>query len=157
MGNRIGRGFHRLAIFLAVVIFLSGSGWGVVVAIARADDAQRAHNEHVALVCAKEAIYENFYADFSREDFERRLADGAKEPTLDDLAPKHDLESLGCAEQPRKVSTNAIATASPTSNFSYAAALFPILGGFVGVSFALALVLYAFVRTIGWVVGGFFS
>ena len=56
MTQRISRGFHRLAIFLAAVPFLIGGTWATFAAINTAKNAQRSHDETVELVCAQTAL-----------------------------------------------------------------------------------------------------
>ena len=95
--QRLNRGFHRLALFLAAISLLAGGVVSVFFASLATSNAKRWHDKQVALVCAQDAFYRKFYADLSREEFDRRVA--AK------LAPIQagevkvtdpDLKELGC-------------------------------------------------------------
>ena len=59
MSQRISRGFHRLAIFLAAIPFLIGGTWATFVAIAQANSAQGTYEETVKLVCAQTELKKN--------------------------------------------------------------------------------------------------
>ena len=59
--QRISRSFHRLAMFSAAIALLLGGLLAVFLAVDKADNAQREHDTQMALICAKEAIYQKFY------------------------------------------------------------------------------------------------
>jgi predicted Co/Zn/Cd cation transporter (cation efflux family) len=67
----------------------------------------------------------------------------------------YDLKQLGCADWSRTVSATEIKNASVEAEFSYAAALFPSLMFGLGITLVVSLAVYALVRAIGWVIGGF--
>ena len=138
--NRISRGFHRLAIFLVAIPLLVGSVWSVTIARDEADRAQRYHAEALDLLCAKE-----------------RLAAMPKsgQPNVFDQFDEHDLKDLGCTGTSRKVSVREISAAAPSASFSYVSALLSPLAFVLGVALIVSLAVYALVRAIGWVIGGF--
>jgi hypothetical protein len=120
--QRLSRGFHRLALFLAAISLLAGGIASVHFASLATSNAKRWHDKQVALVCAQDAFYRKFYADYmSREEFDRKIA--AK------LAPIQagevkvtdpDLKELGCSDLPRTVSVLEIFRARAPGEFSWA-------------------------------------
>ena len=72
--QRVSRGFHRLGLFLAAVLLLVGGIASLYIASDAAGSAMRWHDKQAALVCAQDAYHKKFYADLSREEFDRRMA-----------------------------------------------------------------------------------
>jgi hypothetical protein len=139
--QRVSRGFHRLALFLAAIPLVIGSGFFVSIAFEQTNAAKRSHDEQLELVCAQAL---------------------AKAPTtrlikpFDQFDASYDLKELGCSEQSRKVSWHDMIDAPSAEAFSYSATLLSSLWWYgVGVSLGVALAVYGLVRAIGWVIGGF--
>jgi hypothetical protein len=72
--QRLSRGFHRLALFLAAIPLVVGSIASLYIASDAASSAKLWHDEQAALACAQDAFHKKFYADLSREEFDRRIA-----------------------------------------------------------------------------------
>ena len=88
MSQRISRGFHRLAIFLAAVPLLFGGAWVTFIAV---EAKNKAHNETVELVCAQTALKKSqaYGAMIDAAGAEKQPAPQANKKLLfDDLVPK---------------------------------------------------------------------
>ena len=116
--NRIGRGFHRLGVFLAAIPLLVGGIVSISWSLDHANRMQRYHNEALELVCAKEWLK------------------ATPAPSVPGLPPgfrlddeEHDLKSLGCSKTSRKVVVSEIYDASAPADFSYTSELLPPLIG----------------------------
>jgi hypothetical protein len=72
--QRVSRGFHRLGLFLAAIPMVLGVFASLYIASETANGAKRWHDEQATLVCAQDAFHRKFYADLSREEFDRRIA-----------------------------------------------------------------------------------
>lgn len=177
--DRVSRGFHRLALFLAAIPLLVGGTWAGVTAFEAADRAKRTHAEQLELVCAKTRIGEkpvspqegegNVFdrfddpssadaAESNKKPWERNWTkkNGATLPPGFTLAPpSRDLKALGCSEVSRQVLLRNILDARTPEDFSYAKALVPTLAFLLGITLAVSFAFYAVVRAIGWVIGGF--
>jgi hypothetical protein len=153
---RISRGFHRLALFLAAIPLLLGGILSVYFAWVSAVDAKLAYDQQASLVCAQEAFRKKFYADLSRDEFDRRIkAKIAPVEAGEITLTNPDLLELGCSDFPRTVSVLEIFRAEAPGEFSWLAAFWPPLGFGLAVSLGVALAVYGIVRAIGWVIGGF--
>lgn len=154
--QRVSRGFHRLALFLAAIPLLLGGIFSVYFAWVSAGEAKLPYDEQATLVCAQNAFYKKFYADLSRDEFDRRIAEKlASIQTGEVKVTDPDLKELGCSDQSRTVSVLEIFRARAPSEFSWSAVFWPPLGYGLAVSLGVALVLYGVIRAIGWVIGGF--
>jgi hypothetical protein len=96
--QRVSRGFHRLALFLAAIPLLLGGILSVYFAWVSASDAKLRYNEQAALVCAQGAFHKKFYADLSQDEFDRRIAEKlAPIQTGEVTVTNPDLKELGCS------------------------------------------------------------
>jgi hypothetical protein len=106
--QRVSRGLHRLALFLTAITLVVGGIASLYLASDVADSAKHRHDEQAIFICAREAIYRKFYADLSRDEFDRRLATKSK---FNLTGPDFDLKELGCSDESRTVSWREIAAA----------------------------------------------
>jgi hypothetical protein len=156
--QRVSRGFHRLAVFLAAIPLVVGSGVSIFIALDQANAAKRSHDEQLELVCA-----------LGRAETAQKKV-GEKQPLTDEevlaLPPegtnffdrfdkKYDLKEIGCSEHWRKVSWNDVVEARAPGEFNYFVEFaLPLFIG-LAISLAGAIAVYGIVRAIGWVIGGF--
>ena len=77
-----------------------------------------------------------------------------KDNPFADLIPL-DLKDLGCSGTSRKAAKREILAAKVPAEFSYASALLPPFAFGLGMTLIVSLAVYAIVRAIGWVIGGF--
>ena len=77
--QRVSRGFHRLALFLAAIPLLVGGGLSLFIAIDQANKAKAMHEEQARLVCAQTALKSDVPQGY-------RAVDG-----------RVDLQKLGCS------------------------------------------------------------
>jgi hypothetical protein len=176
--QRVSRGFHRLAVFLAAIPLIVGGTWAFSIARDEAYSARRSHDEQVELDCAKKRLtampnpaqsgdvprLTNGQPDYNKmfgpapNPQSTTPAQDAKKPGETDWGSywrTRDLKELGCSNEPRTVSDRDILDASPPANFSYAVTFLPPLALFLGITLAISLAVYVLVRAIGWVIGGF--
>ncbi len=165
--QRVGRGFHRLAVFMAAIPFLVGAVWSVSIAFEQADRAELAHAERVALFCAKlwfrrpkETSQPSPFDDLIRDPQAKGLQPRSPEETDAFMARivGHryvDLRDLGCSEGPNSVALKDVFLATEPPQFPRASALLPPLAIGLAVTLAMSLAVYGLVRAIGWVIGGF--
>jgi hypothetical protein len=154
--QRVSRGFHRLAVFLATIPLLLGAIASLYIASETANSARRSHDEQATMICAQNALYKKFYADLSREEFERRVAE--KLPRLEageDKVTDPDLKELGCSVFSRKVSLLEIFRAKAPGEFDWKAEFLLACAAGIAVTLVLVFTVYSIVRAIGWVIGGF--
>jgi hypothetical protein len=133
--QRISRGFHKLALFLAAIVLLLGVAWSATTAINAANSARQSHDEQLELVCAKTAITNHAFV---------AGPDG-----------RIDLKTWGCSDEQEMVLYNDALNARAPDEFSYATELLPPLTLGLSITLALSLAVYLLVRAIGWVIGGF--
>jgi hypothetical protein len=154
--QRLSRGFHRLALFLAAILLLAGGIVSVYVALDATNSAKRFHDDQVALVCAQDAFYRKFYADLSRDEFDRRIAAKlAPVETGEIKVSEPDLKELGCSDWPKTVSVIEIFRARSPNEFSWAQKISSYLAIGLGITLAISLAVYGMVRAVGWVIRGF--
>ena len=138
--QRLSRGFHRLALFLAAIPLVVG---GVVSVYIASDGAKRWYDEQVTLVCAQDAFHKKFYADLPRDEFDRRMA--AKLAPIEAGEVKltdPDLKELGCSDWPRTVSVLEIFRARPPGELSWAAQISSYLATGLAITLGLSLGIY---------------
>src|SRR5262245_43402342 len=131
--QRVSRGFHRLALFLAAIPLLLGGSLSVYIAF---DLANRLWEQHQKLVCAHEHVAghpgENPFDQF----------DTIK------------LKQIGCSNSDDTVTVGEARDLPPNLNwfaeFGYALLLSPLPQTLI-----ITLAVYAMVRAIGLVIGGF--
>ena len=132
--QRVSRGFHRLALFLAAIPLLLGGSLSVYIAF---DLANRAWEQHQKLVCAHEHIAvqkpgENVFDQF----------DTVK------------LKQIGCSTSDDTVTVGDARNPPPDLNwfaeFGSALLLSPLPQTLI-----VTLAVYVVVHAIGWVIGGF--
>ena len=132
--QRVSRGFHRLALFLAAIPLLIGGSMSVYVAF---DLANRLWDQHQKLVCAHQHVPgakpgENVYDQF----------DTVK------------LKEIGCSNSDDTVTVGEARNPPPNLNwlaeFGSGLLLSPLPQTLI-----VTLVVYVVVRAIGWVIGGF--
>ena len=137
--QRLSRGFHRLALFLAAVPLLVG-GWFAV--LTAKDEARIALYKHQQLVCAHEHIAQ---------------APAAHPPkgllSDEDVGFPLSLKGVGCSGNENETVTYEEARNPPGFNWfaTFTSTLMPSMA----ITLALSLAVYGIVRTIGWVIGGF--
>ena len=145
--QRISRGFHRLALFLAAIPLLIGIGSMIFTGI----DANNSWRRHQKLVCAHEHTgdpnkpwtypWDAFVAtQVSRDD-----------PVLEDR--EINLKPLGCSNS--EYDTVKFGEALNPPEFSWLSELAKPLSFGLGIGLAVSLAVYGVVRAIGWVIGGF--
>ena len=143
--QRVSRGFHWLAIFLAAVPLIVGVVLSFVVASGRADNARRDHDEQINLVCAQTALKSGTVKSMYSNLPSGYLADDERV----------DLVQLGCTKLWWKPTVHEIWEAKPPGNFSYTASFLPVLGVGLVITLVVSLIAYGVARAIGWVIGGF--
>jgi hypothetical protein len=143
--QRVSHGFHRLAIFLTAIALVIGTILSVGIAVEQANRAKASHDEQVSLVCAQTALHDG--------SVKSKYADAPKGYFADD--ERIDLAQLGCSTISWTPTVREISAAKPPSNFSYIANSLPGLGICLAITLAISLLVYAAVRAIGWVIGGF--
>jgi hypothetical protein len=132
--QRVSRGFHRLALFLAAIPLLLGGSLSIYVAF---NLANRAREQHQKLVCAHEHIAgqkpgENVFNQF----------DTIK------------LKQIGCSNSDDTVTVGEARNPPPNLNW-FAAFGSGLLLSPLPQTLAVSLLVYGIVRAIGWVIGGF--
>ena len=132
--QRVSRGFHRLALFLAAIPLLLGGSLSVYIAF---DLANRHWEQHQKLVCAHEHVAgqkpgDNFFDQF----------DTVK------------LKQIGCSNSDDTVTVGEARNPPPNLNwfaeFGSGLLLSPLPQTLI-----VTLVVYVVVRAIGWVIGEF--
>ena len=137
--QRVSRGFHRLGFFLAGIPLLLGAIFSLYVAWVSASDAKLSHGEQVRLVCAQDVFHKKFYADFSQEEFDRRVAEKLAHIESGEVkVTDPDLKELGCSDQSRTVSVLEIFRAHAPGKFSWSAVFWPPLGYGLAISLGVA-------------------
>ena len=176
--QRLSRGFHRLALFLAAIPLLVGVGISLFWSNNLAHDAWRAHDQ---LVCANHYLLsldasaaseqegtctdENYAgqkrkwdeAGQQHEGFFTWCAAQKPKPSWLLLGPSGNtinLKQIGCSDWEYDNVSLGEARAAP-AGFSWAFEFFSKLGIGLAITLALSLALYGLVRAIGWVIGGF--
>lgn len=134
--QRVSRGFHRLALFLAAIPLLVGGGLSLFIAIDQANKAKAMHEEQARLMCAQTALKSDVPQGY-------RAVDG-----------RVDLQKLGCSDLPQTTSYFKVLNARPPKAFSYARSFLLPLSIGVLLTLPIALAVYGVVCAIGWV-GGF--
>jgi hypothetical protein len=132
--SEIGRGFHRLALFLAAIPLLLGGSLSVYIAF---DLANRLWEQHQKLVCAHEHVAgqkpgENVFDQFGTVK----------------------LKQIGCSNSDDTVTVGE--ARNPPSNLNWFAEFgSALLLSPLPQTLIVTLVVYVVVRAIGWVFGGF--
>jgi hypothetical protein len=133
---RLSRGFHRLALFLAAIPLLMGGPFSVWSAV---EMAGRGAEEHQKLVCAHQV----FRTDQRKIWHSVLLNDDAKV----------DLKEIGCCNY--EYDRVSVYNVQSLPSFAWLSAFgFALLPGFP-ITLILTLGIYAIIRAIGWVIGGF--
>jgi hypothetical protein len=152
--QRVSRGFHRLALFLAAIPLLVGGAASAYVALDHANSAKATHDQQAAkLVCAQTALN-------SEQQLKLLglppLPSGYHLESLGSLDSEQiDLQKLGCPGWPQTTTIGEVLHAKPPEALSYVESFLPPPGiGFV-ITLAVTLAVYVVVRAIGWVIGGF--
>jgi hypothetical protein len=132
--QRVSRGIHRLAVFLAAISLLVGGGWSLIVA------RECASQLHFEVRSSKEPS--------SEEPSSQKPLDFSKYMYLP--VPLPELAEMVCFA---RGSTTAVGEA--VRAFSYAAMFLLALGLALAITFGVSLAVYGLVRVIGWVISGF--
>ena len=112
----------------------------------------RWHDKQAALVCAQDAYHKKFYADLSREEFDRRMAAKLAAAWLDILKEEEilrtlqDLHELGCSDLLGKASVFEIFRAEPPEEFSWNWTLWSNYALWLAISLAISVAVYGLVR-----------
>jgi hypothetical protein len=125
--QRVSRGFHRLAVFLAAVPLLVGVVWSTFVAIDIANDARQ--NSACAQVVRTNKADRLQPSEFKDEQFDE---------------PSGELRGI-----PK------IAGSTTCSAFNFAVVLLRSLAFGLAITLVISLGIYGLVRAMGWVNGGF--
>ena len=169
--QRVSRGFHRLALFLAAIPFLVGLAASLYFAINSAREASKAQQQ---AICANNYIrrlnpnpiheencseedaaaagvkLENFFTWCATQPPKPYwLLHGPDDATL-------DLKSIGCSDS--EYDTIGLGEARAVAAPFLSPWLDPFLSKFgviFGITLAVSLAVYGVVRAIGWVIGGF--
>ena len=168
--QRVSRGFHRLAVFLAAIPLVVGILGSIFIALDEANAAKRSQDEQLELICAQELAKAPTRRLLKPDEviplppgkgpadveWHNPPPDGLKAITypeaknpFDQFDEKYDLKELGCSEQSRKVSWHDMTDAPAPGVLNYAAALLPFLSYGFGISLGIAFALYGIVRAIG--------
>jgi len=132
--QRVNRGFHRLALFLAAIPLLLGGSLSVYIAF---DLANRLWEQHQKLVCAHEHV-------------------AGKKPgeNVFDQSDTVKLKQIGCSNSDDTVTVGEARDPPPNLNwfaeFGSGLLLSPLPQTLI-----VTLVVYVIVRAIGWVISGF--
>jgi len=132
--QRVNRGFHRLALFLAAIPLLLGGSLSVYIAF---DLANRLWEQHQKLVCAHEQV-------------------AGKKPgeNVFDQSDTVKLKQIGCSNSDDTVTVGEARNPPPNLNwfaeFGSGLLLSPLPQTLI-----VTLVVYVIVRAIGWVISGF--
>jgi hypothetical protein len=131
--QRVSRGFRRLGLFLAAIPLLIGAIASIYVA---RDDANYGLAKHQQLVCAHERV--------------------AKEKPGENVFDRFDsisLKEIGCSDGSETLTVDEARDNPPAFNWlaTFGSRMVPLLS----LTFAASLAVYALVRAIGWVIGGF--
>jgi hypothetical protein len=147
--QRVSRGFHRLALFLAAIPLLLGG----ILSVYFAWDAKLAYDHQAKLVCAQTAL--NSAQQLKLLGLPP-LPSGSHLDSLGDRDSEQlDLQKLGCSDWAQTTTIGEVLQAKPPEAFSYAASLPRFLGLGLAMTLGLSLAVYGIVRAIGWVIGGF--
>jgi hypothetical protein len=134
--QRLSRGFHRLALFLAAIPLVIGGSLSVYIAF---DLANRLWEQHRKLVCAHELVPSQKPGENPYDQFD----------TI-------KLKQIGCSNSDDTVTVGEARNPPPNLNwfaeFGSALLLSPLPHTLI-----VTLAVYAMVRAIGWVVGGFMA
>ena len=137
--QRVSRGFHRLGLFLAVIVLLVG------VIACLASPYQEATEEHEKLTCAHKV-----YLDNPKLFWETAFA-----PTpLDSSQPPLtiSLREIGCSQSADFV---LIADAKQPPDFYWWRRFAEEAGPIFVLTVVFAVAIYGLLQAIGWVIGGF--
>jgi hypothetical protein len=173
--QRIDRGFHRLGLLLAAVPFLFGVASCIKLASDAADHAQR---EQAELSCAK-SWFDRDWTDVS--DTSATSAEKSSTPHLDELLREYgsdpqavpkpspeevdaimaniagdrllDLRDVGCSQVSKSIKLREVFIA-PTLFSRWIAPVEPVATA-LAITLLVSFTIYAVVRAIGWVIGGF--
>jgi hypothetical protein len=148
--QRLSRGFHRLAVFVAAIPLLVGAVWTISIAIGNANYASETHRK---LLCA--------YNKAGNADKPWSIPWDAfvkRENPFNDLIPidnrEVSLKRLGCSESEYDTATyKEVRDVTPT--FNWFGVVAEPLGWGVAITIAVSLAVYGIVRAMGWVIGGF--
>ena len=158
--QRVGRGFHRLGLFLAAIPLLVGGWFSVLTA---KDEARIGLYKHQQLVCAHEHIAQA-KPYLSDEDARRaglpngfELDQGNEVPSAAqkpwELNWQIRLKQIGCSEYGDETVTFKEAHDPP--DFKWLSVFARVLGLGLAISLAVSFAVYGVVCAIGWVIGGF--
>ena len=129
--QRVSRAFNRLGLFLAAMPLLVGGSISLFIALNAANNGS-VHHQH--LLCAHKHVSPVALSD-------------------EEVGLPLSLKQVGCSESEYAAVTYAEARNPPDFNWltTFGSAMFPS----VPITLALTLAVYALVRAIGWVIGGF--
>ena len=187
--QRLSRGFHRLALFLAAIPLIVGALWSIIWSL---DEANSASSRHQQVLCAHGRIaaligshevkpdrwpppsgpkltIEGLGTIPVGEDF-LRLSQDERTKKVDEILASVKAETTGPWDQwvpSEKLSPLALGCGEKyDADISYGEALIPpvfnwlgtltsAMTPLIGTTLAATLAIYALVRAIGWVIGGF--
>jgi hypothetical protein len=132
--QRVSRGFHRLALFLAAIPLLLGGSLSVYIAF---DLANRLWEQHQKLVCAHQHVAPQMPSENPFDQF-----DTVK------------LKQIGCSNSDDTITVGEARNPPPNLNW-FAAFGSGLLRSPLPQTLIITLGVYVVVRAIGWVIGGF--
>jgi hypothetical protein len=159
--QRVSRGFHRLALVLAIILLLIGIAISYFIAKDFADGALLIHEK---AVCAH-----RYVASKEAENATKRKCTGNEFPKCTDMEeldsviarPDPDdralwLMDIGCSDKATDIISFGEAR-TPPSSFNWTIPFVTWLAIGSVLTLAASFVAYAVVRAIGWVIGGFMA
>jgi hypothetical protein len=132
--QRVSRGFHRLALFLAAIPLLLGGSLSIYIAF---DLANRLWEQHQKLVCAHQHVPPQMPSENPFDQF-----DTVK------------LKQIGCSNSDDTITVGEARNPPPNLNW-FAAFGSGLLRSPLPQTLIITLGVYVVVRAIGWVIGGF--
>jgi hypothetical protein len=134
--QRVSRGFHRLALFLAAIPLVLGVILSVSLAVKNANEA---FTEQPGLICARDYLIKYH---------------GSREMALEQAIGMIDLAIAGCSNRSKLVSSQ-VALDTREEDFDYATSVASAIAVGLAITLAVSFAVYGTVRAIGWVIGGF--
>ena len=157
--QRLSRGFHRLALFLAAIPLIVGV-FAIANVLAQADRATRQHQQ---LLCAHDYLVQErlLLSDDEMKDVKPwQIPWKLYEPIAVGMVVgeytkdwKIILNQIGCSDLEYDTVTYGEARNPPDFNWFHELGLPLALA--VAITLAVSLSVYGIIRAIGWVIGGF--
>jgi hypothetical protein len=150
VSQRVGRGFHRLALLLAGLVLVAGvvaSSFIGVQGVNRARENPE-YIEQAEMACAQEAVRKKIAPQLR---ISKREADLPRQV----LELKVSLNQLGCSDERKIVTVAEVLDAHAPDALTYVTAFLGVFSLGLGITVSSSMAVYGLVRAIGWIVGGF--